>query len=125
MLSPKELAQEISRLLDSKKGVDIEVIKIDELTVLADYFVICSGTSTTQVRALADEVEFQLRDKQQIYPLHVEGYSSSTWILIDYGSVVVHIFTGDTRSFYSLERLWSDTPRIGAGKSKKVLKNEI
>jgi ribosome-associated protein len=111
MLEPKELAEEIARLLDSKKGIDIDIFKIDELTIIADYFVLCTGTSNTHVRALADEVEVKLKEKE-VNPLHIEGYVSSSWILIDYGSVVVHLFTGDTRKFYSLERLWSDAPRI-------------
>jgi ribosome-associated protein len=112
MLQPKELAEEIARLLDSKKGIDIDVIKIDELTIIADYFILCTGTSNTHVRALADEVEFKLKENQALSPLHIEGYVTSSWILMDYGSVVVHLFTGDTRKFYSLERLWSDAPRI-------------
>ncbi len=115
MMNPKELSQEIVSLLDSKKGVDIELIQIENLTVLADYFVICSGTSVTHVRSLADEVEYKLKE-QGTYPLHVEGHSSSTWILLDYGSVIVHVFTDETRSFYSLERLWSDAPRIETSK---------
>lgn len=112
MLQPRELAEEIARLLDAKKGIDIDVIKIDELTILADYFVLCTGTSNTHVKALADEVEFKLKEKGQAVPLHVEGYVTSSWILMDYGSVVVHLFTGDTRKFYSLERLWADAPEI-------------
>ncbi len=112
MLTPKELAGEVARLLDSKKGIDIEVIKVEDLTIIADYFVICTGTSSTHVRALADEVEFKLKENESLYPLHVEGYTTSSWILMDYGSVIVHIFTADTRKFYSLERLWSDAPKV-------------
>lgn len=111
MLEPKELTDEIVRLLDSKKGEDIEVIQIENLTILADYFVICTGTSVTHVRSLSDEVEYKLKERE-ILPLHVEGYNSSTWILLDYGSVIVHVFTEETRSFYSLERLWADAPRV-------------
>lgn len=112
MLNPKELTEEIVRLLDSKKGIDIDAIKIEELTIIADYFVICTGTSTTHVRALSDEVEFKLKQEAKMMPLHIEGYSTSSWILMDYGSVIVHLFTEETRKFYSLERLWSDAPRM-------------
>jgi ribosome-associated protein len=119
MLQPKELAEEAVRLLSSKKGIDIEVIKVEDLTIIADYFVICTGTSNTHVRTLADEVEIKLKENRSIQPLHIEGYESSSWILMDYGSVIVHIFTADTRNFYSLERLWSDAPRIDMGKINK------
>jgi len=111
-MTPKELAEAAVKLLDDKKASNIETFYIEQLTILADYFVVCSGTSTTHTRALADELEFKLK-QQGITPLRKEGYSSSTWILLDYGSVVVHIFTEDTRKFYSLERLWADAPKIG------------
>jgi ribosome-associated protein len=117
-LTPKELAEEAAKLLADKKANNIETFYIEQLTILADYFVICSGTSTTHVRALADEVEFKLK-QQGIPPLRKEGYNSSSWILLDYGSVVVHVFTEDTRSFYSLERLWADAPRIGGDGEKQ------
>jgi len=112
MIGPKELAEEVALLLDSKKGIDIEVIKVEDLTIIADYFVICTGTSSTHVKALSDEVEFKLRENKAISPLRIEGYTTSSWILMDYGSVIVHIFTADTRKFYSLERLWSDAPKV-------------
>ena len=103
-----ELPQEIACILDKKKAKDIKAIYIRDLTILADYFVICTGTSTTQVKALADEVEYQLKTKFDRMPARVEGYHSSSWILADYGNVVVHFFLEDTRDFYSLERLWTD-----------------
>lgn len=95
------------RSLDTHKAEDIRVIGVTELTSLADYFVIASGTSTTQVRALADYLDKELGE-QGVQPLRVEGYETSTWILLDYGTVVVHIFGRDTRAFYDLERLWKD-----------------
>lgn len=115
MLSAKELSEEIVRLLDAKKGLNIEVIRIDNLTILADYFVLATGTSTTHVRTLADEVEFKLKE-QGTQPHHIEGYTSSNWILLDYGAVIVHLFTEETRKFYSLERLWADAPRTNTTK---------
>lgn len=95
------------RSLDTHKAEDIRVIGVTELTSLADYFVIASGTNTTQVRALADYLDKELGE-QGVQPLRVEGYETSTWILLDYGTVVVHIFGRDTRAFYDLERLWKD-----------------
>ena len=103
-----ELTGVIARILDSKKAQDIEAINIRDLTIIADYFIIASGTSTTQVKALVDEVEFKLKTEHNITPSRVEGYRSSSWILADYGSVVVHVFLREAREFYSLERLWTD-----------------
>lgn len=99
------------KALDSKLAHDIEVIEIEKLTSLADYFVIASGKSSTQVRALADEVEFKLKESG-ILPQRIEGYSSRSWILLDYSTVVVHVFTEEMREFYSLEKLWADGKKI-------------
>mgnify|MGYP005795502969 CR=1 FL=1 len=110
-MTSKELAGKIVKILDSKKALDIRVIGISDLTIIADYFVLATGTSNTQVKALADEVEYQLK-QQDIMPNRMEGYNSSSWILVDYGNVVVHIFQKDTRDFYSLERLWADGEQI-------------
>ena len=93
--------------LEGKKAKDINVIDIRDVTILADYFVVCNGTSTTHIKALADEVEFKLGEAG-IRFLHKEGYESARWILMDYGEVVVHVFHEEDRSFYNLERLWSD-----------------
>lgn len=103
-----ELTKEIAAILDSKKAKEITAIGIEDLTTIADYFVLASGTSTTQVRALSDEIEFKLKEKYGLCPQRIEGYNSSSWILVDYSSVVVHIFLAETRDFYSLERLWTD-----------------
>ena len=110
-MTSKELAGKIVKILDNKKALDIRVIGISDLTIIADYFVLATGTSNTQVKALADEVEYQLK-QQDIMPSRIEGYNSSSWILVDYGNVVVHIFQKDTRDFYSLERLWADGEQI-------------
>lgn len=99
------------KALDSKRAEDIKVIGIRDLTVIADYFVIANGTSTTQTKALADEVEYKLKENGLI-PLRIEGYQSANWIVLDYGSVVVHVFYKETRQFYNLERLWSDGEQI-------------
>lgn len=97
--------------LDSKKAHDITVLKIEDLTVISDYFIIATASSSTQLKALADEVEFVLKENG-ITPLHTEGDTSSPWLLLDYGDIVVHIFLEDSRMFYSLERLWSDATEI-------------
>lgn len=94
------------KALDGKKAVDIKAIKVEDITILADYFVIATGMSTTQVKALADEVDFKLSEAG-VEPGHIEGKSSG-WILLDYGTVVIHVFYKDDREFYALERLWQD-----------------
>ncbi len=98
------------KALDSKKGFDIKVIKIDDVSILGDYFIIASGNTSTQVRALTDEVDEKM-SKQGIEPGHVEGRSSG-WILLDYGDVVIHVFTRSEREFYSLEKMWQDGQEI-------------
>lgn len=102
-----ELATHAAKILDGKKALDLKVIGIEDLSVLTDYFVLATGTSSTHVKALADEVEFRLKE-QGMEPGHVEGYRSNTWILLDYGTVVVHVFTEQSRGFYDLDRLWRD-----------------
>ena len=111
MLSAKEVAYAVTRALDSKKGKDIRVLHTEEQTTLADYFVICNGTSSTQVRALADAVE-EAMSKVGEEPHHVEGHRGGEWTLLDYSCVVVHVFTEEAREFYSLERLWSDAAPV-------------
>lgn len=95
------------KALDSKKAKDIKVLKVDDLTILANYFVIASATSTTQVKALADEVEFRLGEKG-VQPKSIEGYQSKTWICLDYIDVIVHVFLETERDFYQLDHLWAD-----------------
>ena len=111
MLEPKEMAELAVKALDEKKGKDIRMLHIEAQSTLADYFVICNGTSTTQVRALADAVE-EILDKAGEQPHHVEGHRGGQWTLMDYSSVVIHIFTEEGREFYSLERLWSDAEQV-------------
>ncbi|MBQ9964548.1 MAG: ribosome silencing factor [Clostridia bacterium] len=102
-----ELVKAIVRSLDTHKAQDIRVLEVSGVTSLADYFIIAAGTSTTQVRALTDYVDTDLV-KQGVHPMRTEGYHSSQWILLDYGTVVVHVFLDATRNFYDLERLWQD-----------------
>lgn len=94
--------------LDKKRAENIKAIGIKDLTIIADYFVIANGDSTTQTKALADEVEYQMKQKFGIDPNHTEGYSASNWIVLDYGDIVVHVFYTQTREHYNLERLWAD-----------------
>lgn len=97
----------IVNALEDKKAKDLKIIDIHDLTIIAHYFFICSGTSTTHIKTLADEVEYKMEEKG-VRPLHREGYNSARWILLDYGDIVVHIFHEEDREFYSLERLWQD-----------------
>ena len=106
-----QLAKTIAKILDSKKAQDIKVLKVRDLTVLADYFVIASGGSTTQVGALFDEVDFQMGNAGT-EPLRVEGAATRNWVLLDYGAVVVHIFYPEAREFYALERMWADADPV-------------
>ena len=106
-MDSKELATRITEILDSKKGIDIEMIDVSEKTTLADYFIIASGNSTTQIKALTDEVEYVLKNDYQILPDHIEGRSGDRWMLLDYKDVVVHIFHPEERANYNLEMVWS------------------
>ena len=99
-----------NKLLNDKKANNIEVIKIDELTIVADYFIIATANSNTHVRALADEVEYQL-EEAGIMPDHIEGRSTG-WVLLEYAGVVVHVFLEESRNYYNLERLWEDGTKI-------------
>lgn len=109
--NPKDLALKIANILDAKKASELSVIEVGDVTVLADYFVICTGTSSTQVRAFADEVEFKLK-QEGVTPGHIEGHQTRTWIVMDYASVVVHIFDTQARDYYDLERLWADGTKL-------------
>lgn len=108
MKTPKELALLAARALSDKKGRDLQVLEIGDLTSLADYFVIATGSSNTQINALVDHVEKILHEEAQEEPLHREGYRGGTWVLLDYGCIAVHVFNDEARKFYGLERLWRD-----------------
>ena len=111
MLTPKEIAYEATKALDSKKGLDIQVLRVDRVTSLADYFIICTGTSNTHVRTLCDCVEYPLEQLGETM-LGREGHRGNSWELLDFGAVVIHVFTPEAREFYSLERLWADAEKI-------------
>lgn len=110
-ISQEKSLETIIRALDSKRAEDIQLIGIRDLTIVADYFVIANGTSNTQTKALADAVEFEMKQKG-VEPIRVEGYQGATWIILDYGDIVVHVFYKETRSYYKLERLWSDGEQV-------------
>ena len=111
MLTPQEIAELTVAALDSKKAQDIKLLRTRDITILADYFVICTATSTTQIKTLSDEVEKILSERGES-PLRREGYRSGGWVLIDFGCVVVHLFLKEIREFYSLERLWGDAEDV-------------
>ena len=107
MTTEKQMAQLVCRALDEKKGRDIKVIHIHDVSVIADYFVIASGSNQNQVQAMVDNVEEQL-GRAGFEPKQVEGVRNSSWILMDYGDVIVHVFDEENRLFYDLERIWRD-----------------
>ena len=106
-----ELAVLLAKALDSKKGQSIKVLKTEGLTTLADYFVLCTGTSNTQVKAMSDACE-EAAEKEGERVHHIEGHRDGTWLLMDFSSVVVHVFTDEARKFYDLERLWGDAEEM-------------
>ena len=101
----------LAKALDGKKGEEINVLKTEGLTTLADYFVICTATSTTQIKAMSDACE-EAMEKQGERVHHIEGHRGGTWLLMDFSSVVVHVFTDEARKFYDLERLWADAATV-------------
>ena len=111
MLTPKEIAYEVTKALDAKKGQNIKLLKIDRVSSLADYFLICTGTSGTHVKTLCDAVE-EAMDEAGEPMLSREGHRGGTWVLMDFGSLVVHVFTAEARKFYDLERLWQDGHQV-------------
>lgn len=114
MISTKELALIAAAAAADKKATDIVAIEVAELLVVTDYFVICTGNTDVQVRAIADEVEEQLREQAGIKPIGREGVSEGKWLLLDFADVVVHVFQPEEREFYRLEKLWGDAPRVTA-----------
>jgi len=110
-MTEREIVSVAVKALDSKRGRDIKVLYTGDQTTLADYFIICNGTSNTQVKALSDAVEEALSRLDE-EPHHIEGHRDGQWTLLDYSSVVIHIFTEEAREFYALERLWSDAQPV-------------
>ena len=117
-MTPLELAKEAAKILDDKKAIDLKIIGIKDISVLADYFVLATGTSSTHVKSLADEVEFKLKQLGKS-PEHVDGYRSNSWVLLDYGSVMIQVFTSEAREFYNLDRLWQDGENVDISDIKK------
>ena len=103
----KELAEAIAEVLDSKKGFDIQVVHVADKTVIAEYFVLCSGNTSTHIKALVDEVEYKI-GQRDLLPYHVEGKDNNAWIVMDYSHVLVHVFTHEARDFYNLEKLYEN-----------------
>lgn len=108
-MDAKIFAHEIAEIIYSKKGSDVKLLDLSKVSSIADYFIICTGDSDTQVKAIADEIDRKMREKG-IKANHIEGVRALNWVLLDYFDVVVHIFKSDSRKFYNLERLWGDAP---------------
>lgn len=108
---PYELANELVKVLDAKKARDIKLLRVSDQTIIADYFIICAGTSNTNIRALAGEAEYKMSERG-VVPLRMDGYSEGQWIVIDFGSVMVHIMNRENREFFKLEKLWSEAEQI-------------
>lgn len=106
-----ELSKKIAKILDSKKALDVKILNIHDKTIIADCFVLATGTSTTQVNSLADEVDFRLT-QEGITPLRTEGAGSGSWVLVDYGSVIVHVFSMQSKEFYKLDKLWAEGTEV-------------
>lgn len=111
MLTSEQIAGIAAKALDDKKARDVKVLCTKDQTVLADYFVICNGTSSTHIKALVDEVDKQLSEAGEP-PIRREGLRSDIWVLMDFGCVIVHVFTDEARKFYNLERLWNDAQEV-------------
>ena len=112
-MESKELAIRLARALDAKKAVNVHILAVEDLTTVTEYFVIATGMSTTHVGALADEAEFQL-DREGVKVLRTEGHDGKRWVLLDYGSVIVHVFTQEAHDYYDLEHLWADATVVPA-----------
>lgn len=110
-MDSKEIAAIAYDALDDKKGIDISIIDITEISVMADYFIIASGNSSSQVQALIDNVD-ECLGRKGVIAKQVEGYRSANWVLMDYGDVIVHVFDKDNRLFYDLEKIWKDGKQI-------------
>lgn len=110
-MTAKQIALAAARALEEKKGVGIKLLEVTEVTTLAEYFLICTGTSSTHIKTLCDAVEEVVEASGEPL-LHREGHRSGTWVLLDFGSLVCHVFTEETRQFYDLERMWNDAKPV-------------
>ena len=109
--TPEELAHAVFDVLDEKKAENIQVLYVKEQTVITDYFVICTGRSSTHVKSLGGEVEYKI-GLRNVDPVHFEGRDNNNWVVVDYGSVILHIFSGESRDFYKLEKLYGDAKQV-------------
>lgn len=109
--SSYEQAKAIANFLDSKKGMDVKILHVEEVSSVADYFVVCTATSSTHVRALAGEVEYQM-ERRGVDPYHIEGRDNNSWIVLDYCSVLVHVFNREAREFYNIDKLYQNTTEV-------------
>lgn len=108
---PARVGRAVAAVLD-RKALDLRVLRLEQVTELTDYFLICSGNNARQIDAIGDSVKESLKADQGVQPLHIEGKGGGNWLLLDYGDFVVHVFDEQTRAFYDLERLWSDAPDV-------------
>ena len=109
--SPLDVARAIETFLDNKKGRDIKILHVEDVTSIADYFVVCTATSNTHVKALSGEVEYQL-ERRGVNAYHIEGRDNNSWVVLDYCSVLVHIFNREAREFYNLDKLYENTTAV-------------
>ena len=107
-----KILKAIVKSINDKKAEDIVILDVEGLSTFADYFVICTGRSNTQVKAIADGIEKDLKEKQNQFALRKEGYQQGHWILLDYNNIIIHVFLHEDREFYDLERLWGDARKI-------------
>lgn len=105
------LAEEIVKILDANKAGQLKLLRVNDQTVMTDYFVICTGNSNTHIKSLSGEVEYKLGEKG-VKPTGIDGYESGIWIVMDYGHVMLHIFNREQRDFFKLEKLWADAEDI-------------
>jgi ribosome-associated protein len=103
-----ELARQIADLIVDKKGEDVVLLDMRERTIITDYFIICSGGSERQLKAIIEEVTTRIKEQHQISPRRVDGDATTGWVLLDYGDIIVHAFSPETRSYYDLEDLWRE-----------------
>ena len=111
-LSPKAVVNIAVQAAENKKALDVRVLDISEVSIIADYFIICSGRSGTQVQAIVENIQEELK-KSGMLALRREGFREANWVLLDYGDVIIHVFQGVEREFYNLERLWGDARIVG------------
>ena len=109
--APLEIAKKMISILDEKDAKGIKLLHVEDQTILCNYFIICNGNSNTQIKAYAGELEYKM-ELCNVTPRNIEGYAEATWIVMDYGCVIVHIFNRETRMFYDLEKLWSDSTEV-------------